>query len=162
MMNVLPIAGFSAVVSPRSRSSFTLHSRGSPSHPLRSLPVNSVCMPLGSAGAVRAASAARTLQESPSTASQAYVRIIFISMSSNSDRFGWIARERNRGELFILDPPQPCRLVEAAGQQHAAARAESHRADQAAMLDRLAHGTAGRGVPHVRRISIATGRDQLA
>lgn len=60
IMNVLPLAGFSAVVSPRNTPSFTLHSLGSPSQPARSLPLNNARISDGSAGAVRGASAARS------------------------------------------------------------------------------------------------------
>src|SRR5690242_20239853 len=58
MMNVLPLATFSAVVSPCSTPSLTLHNRGSPSHPVRSLPLNSTVMPAVSGGAVAGESAA--------------------------------------------------------------------------------------------------------
>ena len=51
MMNVLPLAGFSAVVSPRMTPSFTDQSRGSPSQLFSVLPSNRAVMPDGSGGA---------------------------------------------------------------------------------------------------------------
>src|SRR5258708_3314519 len=78
MMNVFPLAGFSAVVSPRITPSFTLHSRGSPSQPVRSLPLKSDCIPGSSGGAV-GASAARTKVGTKTAARTAIFRIMIFS-----------------------------------------------------------------------------------
>ena len=53
---VLPSAGVAAVVSPWITPSRTLHSRGSPDQPSRSLPLNSAVMPAASGGAATGAS----------------------------------------------------------------------------------------------------------
>src|SRR5437868_4757220 len=52
MQKVLPLVGFSAVVSPRMTPSFADHSRGSPSHSERSLPLKMETMSAGTSGAV--------------------------------------------------------------------------------------------------------------
>src|SRR5947209_3399262 len=91
MMKVLPLAGFSAVVSPWMTPSFTLHSRGSPSQPVRSLPLKSDCAPLGSGGVVRGASAASTVRANDDAVNKSNERIMILSPEKTS---GWKFQSR--------------------------------------------------------------------
>src|SRR5262245_15635333 len=74
IMKVLPLAGFVSVVSPWIPPSFTLHSRGSPSQPVKSLPLNSGCIPLGSGGASLGESIAKAAQAKAKRATAATLR----------------------------------------------------------------------------------------
>src|SRR5688572_18620187 len=76
MTNVFPIAGFSSVVSPRSTPSFTLHSRVSPSQPVKSRPLNSDRISPVSGGAFCGTSAADSFPTNARAVSNVKKRVI--------------------------------------------------------------------------------------
>src|SRR6185312_608996 len=85
-MKVLPLAGFSGVVSPRIAPSRTLHSRGSPSQPVRSRPLKIDCIPAGSGGAVAGASSANKAQGAERAPNRIKLRIMIFSEKRTKER----------------------------------------------------------------------------
>src|SRR4051794_8101853 len=84
-INVFPAAAFSAVVSPWITPSFTDHSRGSPSQPLRSFPLKMRSIPAGSGGATGNSSAANAFNADEVNTTHIKLRII-VAPEKGKDR----------------------------------------------------------------------------